>query len=93
MTRSVTIVNTSNWDGEDWVVKQRFKRSDNSLGSWDETTIKPGESMRSMIGSPNWEVEIKDVDSKEPEPFYFNGEQVLPQVMSWVGKKPNIVGG
>ena len=94
MTRSVTIVNTSNWDGEDWIVRERFKGSGNgNPGPWNETTIKPGESAHSMLGSPNWEVEVEAVDSKEPEAFRLNGKQVLPQVMSWVGEKANVRGG
>ena len=28
MTRSVTIVNTSNWDGEDYLIRTRFKQPD-----------------------------------------------------------------
>ena len=93
MTRSVTITNTSNWDGEDWVIKERFKSIDNNPGPWNEIIVKPGESIHSMMGSPNWEVEIKAVNSKEPEPFYLNGKQVFPRVVSWVGEKPNIAGG
>ena len=62
MTRSVTIVNTSNWDGEDWIVKQRF-----GPNKWDETTIKPGEAIRSMLGSPNWEVQVEAVESSYAE--------------------------
>ena len=92
MTRSVTIVNTSNWDGEDWIVKERFN-GNGIPGPWNETTIKPGESEPSMLGSPNWEVKIEAVNSKEPEAFYLNGKQVFPQVMSWVGEKANVRGG
>ena len=93
MTRSVTIVNTSNWDGEDWVVKERFK-GNGDPGPWNEATIKPGESVHSMLGSPNWEVEIEATESKVPKPFDLSGRgQVFPQVMSWVGEKANVGGG
>ena len=95
MTRSVTIVNTSNWDGEDWIIKQRHKSPSQAgtgnvvnVGPWNEVRITPGQSFRSMLGSPNWEVEIEPVESKTPEPFYLNGKQVLPIVVSYVGESP-----
>ena len=95
MTRSVTIVNTSNWDGEDWVVKERFRGSGNSdPGPWNETIIKPGENTHSMLGSSNWEVKIEATESKEPKPFDLSGRgQVFPQVVSWVGESPKVRGG
>ena len=93
MTRSVTIVNTSNSDGEDWVVKERWVGGDEP-GPWNEKTIKPGEHVCSMLGSENWEVEVEAVEEKEPEAFRLTGRgQVFPQVVSWVGEAPKSFGG
>ena len=96
MTRSITIVNTSNWDGEDWIIRQRYKSPAQAgtgnvvnAGPWNEVRITPGQSYRSMLGSPNWDVEIEPVESKIPEPFYLSGRQVLPVVLSYVGETPN----
>ena len=38
MTRSITIVNTSNWDGEDYLI--------GIPGSKDSVRVRPGESVR-----------------------------------------------
>ena len=87
MTRSVTIVNTSNWDGEDWLVRQRYLGVGENVspGTWREERLRPGEMFSCMIGSPGWEVEVVASDSKEPEPFMLNGKQVVPAVVALVG--------
>lgn len=88
MTRSVTIVNTSNWDGEDWIVRQRYlgEGENASPGEWTKELLRPGEMTSCMIGKPAWEVEVVAYNSKEPEPFMMNGEQVLPSVVAVVGR-------
>ena len=89
MTRSVTIVNTSNWDGEDYIIRERNKNNENATPV--ETRIKPGESKQV---SPDYiDIEFEAADSKEPEPFELNGQQVFPFVISSVGINPNSQSG
>ena len=93
MTRSVTIVNTSNWQHEDWLVRQRWVGGEEP-GEWEETRIKPGEMKTTMLGSENWEVEVVADTPQEPEPFRLSGKgQALPQVASWVGEAPKLRSG
>ena len=78
MTRAITIVNTSNWDGEDYIIRTRQDHI------WNEMTLKPGENITLC---PEWmDFELRPIDSKEPTPFVFNGEQVFPIVLSYVGQ-------
>ena len=83
MTRSVTIVNTSNWDGENYLIKCRFTPLDQEPKAWEETTLRPGESFRYIPDAQ--ELIIEPVDSKPPEPFYVNEKQVLPFLVSGIG--------
>ena len=89
MTRSVTIVNTSNWDGEDYLVRKA------PGGSWwrqnkaipdSVVTLKPGESI--SLCPEVTDFEIRPTNSKKPEPFRLNGDQVFPVVLSYVGQIP-----
>ena len=73
MTRSLTIVNTSNWDGEDYDVLTR--------DGWK--TIKPGEL---VVAYPD-NFEDQDANSVHvrtcripSKPFCLNGTQVMPRV-------------
>ena len=89
MTRSVTIVNTSNWDGEDYIVRTRFRHpGGDALNDhpWEEKTLTPGESM--TFSPEAREHEFRSTNSKDPEPFYLNDEQVFPVVLSFVGTPP-----
>ena len=77
MTMQATIVNTSNWDGEDILV--------------DGKRLKPGEStslgLEHMDGAEK-RVPIVSRPAEQTEPFYFKGlgsEQVWPKVTVTVG--------
>ena len=61
MTRSITIVNTSNWPNEDYVV---------TAGSFGPQRLKPGESMQ-VTGQPVQGIEIlaQPADSDAPQEF------------------------
>ena len=83
MTRSLTVVNTSNWDGEEYLVKTRWKRGNPDAG-WEETVLKPGE-MKAVFPE-SMDIEFVEQESKKPEPFYLNGYQVLPSVIATVGR-------
>ena len=78
MTRSVTIVNTSNWEHEDVEVNQIH------LSAMDRTVrLKPGESM--TVGPYDKVsvavIRIAPVEEKEPTPFKKeDGEQDWPTV-------------
>ena len=80
MTRSLRIVNTSNWDGEDFKVRMRPK----SLlpTEWSEVCLKPGEMTNCYS---DWELQIEKIESKDPKPFYLNGKQVFPRIKTFVG--------
>ena len=83
MTRSITIVNNSNWDGEDYVLKSNVEFGPGEM----EVTLKPGE-MRTLTPRKGQEISFDAVDSKEPEPFYkpiieenrLGRKQILPRV-------------
>ena len=85
MTRSVTIVNTSNWDGEDYIVSERIKNYPDAKPT--KTKIKPGQSVR--VSPDHNDIEFEAVDSKEPEAFRLNGQQVFPFIISSVGSNPD----
>lgn len=76
MTASVTITNTSNWEGENLMI-----------GTADGSFIKlkPGESTRFGLaeseGHPSQEVTSLSLDKDgEIKPFRMNGRQVVPRV-------------
>ena len=89
MTRSVTIVNMSNWDGEDYIIRERLKNSKTAVPV--ETRLKPGESKQ--VCPEYIDIEFEAVDSKEPEAFRLNGQQVFPFVISSVGISPDSQSG
>ena len=78
MTRSVTIVNTSNWEHEDVAVNQIH------LTAMDRTVLlKPGESMTVGPYDKNLValIRIEPVEEKEPVPFKdADGNQDMPRV-------------
>ena len=79
MTRSITIVNTSNWDGEDYEVEFDVFGS-TEVGCWGKRrkfTLKPGEYANIV---PQGSGKFTKVESKKPEPFMVNGRQILPTV-------------
>ena len=66
MTRSVTIVNTSNWDNEDYIVKK-----EGWDGSEEEICLRPGESATFTPKDGKPVVLAESVpEGKEPIPFY-----------------------
>ncbi len=70
MTKSVTIVNTSNWDGEDVLV---------STDSREATTLKPGEQL--VIGDHEYKsLHVSDAPEDGSSTFLMNGKQVFPFV-------------
>ena len=70
---SLTLVNTSNWDNEDYLVEH------DSIYPGKETVIKPGETVVVYPwkdGDP-----VKVTPKKEDEtPFKMNGQQMIPKV-------------
>ena len=78
MTKSITIVNTSNWEHEDVLLKSRGK----------DIMLKPGESVAiGYEGQSEFAVDFVDLnaqtDSKDKKPLYADSvprEQLIPQV-------------
>lgn len=86
MTRSVTIVNTSNWEHEDVEVVQY-------IGGWPEKTrLQPGDKLVLHHGAESVaNIAMKGVRDKEPVPFKKeDGTQDLPRVEIY---KPKGSGG
>ena len=82
MTRTLQIVNLSNWDGEDYEVEL-----ENHDGSVVVKMIKPGESVMVMNSHKEGEVQYRPVQRRDEEgsvidePFYDeNGVQVTPSM-------------
>ena len=88
MTRLMTIVNTSNWDGENWVLTVEYDRR-NSDGEQvtesNKIVLEPGERFYFNPGFRRL-VSIEPAESKTPEPFLLNGRQVVPSVVATVGR-------
>ena len=75
MTRSLLIVNTSNWDGEDYRVE--IARGDLK----EITTLNPGECVNVHSYAEPVELTVFPEESKTPEPFFDDeGEQITPQM-------------
>ncbi len=71
MTKSVTIVNTSNWEGEN--IEVEFDERDTKLKN-HKVLLKPGES--ECIGEHHYgKIVVKDADAGDAKPFM---RQVLP---------------
>ena len=79
MTRSVTIVNTSNWEHEDVEVLPMY----DNKGDAEKVTLKPGDSL-SIGPYTNGQlvrVRLQAVQPAEPVPFRdADGKQDLPRV-------------
>ena len=73
MTMSLTLVNTSNWDNEDYLVEHA------SIYSEGKQVIKPGET---VVVYPHKDMDpVKVTPQKEGEaPFKMNGRQMVPKV-------------
>ena len=90
MTRSMVFTNTSNWDGEDYVIR----RSDGGIVAFGTSTRLGEEShsvkLKEVTLSPGQHVVVypsgvegeaytfEPVESKETEPFMMNGRQMIP---------------
>ena len=78
MTRSVTITNTSNWDGEDYIFPDPYGKI---------VRIRPGES-NTFTPPADYALTFEEAEGKTPEPFMAPGEksgkradkQVMPHV-------------
>ena len=99
MSRSITVVNTSNWAGEDYVLRTRSKHarqhaeeSGGKMPPWNEKTLKPGEMEK--VYPEQQDFEFEPVTDKEA-PFRLEGgegrtKQVFPNVVAFVGTAPNV---
>ena len=67
MTRSVTIVNTSNWENEDYIILTK-RVSD---GVEVDHIVKPGESFE-WTPMYNSDIELAEYGEKDAVPFYNN---------------------
>ena len=76
MTRSMTLINSSNWENEDYIVE--IERED---GTVVQTRLKPGEH---FIFQPDDQHTIRDIREDEPSnpvPFRTNrGDQIVVDV-------------
>ena len=83
MTRSITIINTSNWDGEDYELYMDYKHNPEGVAP-KKIVLKPGDSY-----SYNPATMAVGVEAVEREgginPFRLNGKQVFPQFISYLG--------
>ena len=84
MTRSITIVNTSNWDGEDYLI--------GIPGVEGQVRMRPGESVEftppqvqvmegEALSHACQPVELDAVEEKTPMPFY--KDTVVEEFSSW----------
>ena len=107
MTRSVTIVNTSNWDGEDYEIVERHAGAPHAKET--VTRLRPGE--RVMVNPDYNDIEFRAVgySDQRAQPFYLTGikhartkdklgvssgyGQVYPFVLSGVGHIEKPVSG
>lgn len=90
MTRSVTIVNTSNWEHEDYIVRASRQETEPHSEEYrrpEGQRLKPGESV-TVFPRENETFAIDAVEDEKPEPFYaptvegrkLARSQVLPKV-------------
>lgn len=74
MTMSLTLVNTSNWDNEDYEIEYV-----DQFGNKGKGTIRPGEMV--TICPSEKAPTVKAVPRHNQEvPFYMNGRQMFPRV-------------
>ena len=75
MTRSLMIVNTSNWEHEDYEVE---------LQGWDgakrKVLLKPSEYHVFTPGDGESIIGVRKVEEEKAVPYQLNGRQVLPEV-------------
>ena len=70
MTRSITIVNTSSWPNEDYVV---------TAGSYGPQRLKPGEFME-VTGQPTQGIEVLAMPAESDAPQEFTPVRVRVEV-------------
>ena len=70
MTRSITIVNTSNWDGEDYLIKIPGKEDQVRMRPGESVGFTPEQFMEDGALSPTCRpVLLKAVEGATPTPF------------------------
>ena len=80
MTRSMVFTNTSNWDGEDYVLREWDGGTvgyDQKARALTEVTLKPGETTV-VYPREGDAYSFEPVESKEITPFMMNGRQMVP---------------
>ena len=81
MTRSITIVNTSNWDGENYAVEVPHTEA--------PVLIRPGESVRFTptraatdeggLSPTCWPIQLDALEGKTPTPFEIDTVEAVEQ--------------
>ena len=71
MTRSITIVNTSNWDGEDYLIGVPGVEGQVRMRPGESVEFTPTQVMEGGALSPTCQpVELDAVEGKTPTPFH-----------------------
>ena len=86
MTRSITIVNNSNWDHEDFIIHAKPDNKDeyNRLNYLDGKKIAPGEKL-TFTPVKGYTISFEEVEEKKPEPF------TVPTIDGWRKTKKQVV--
>ena len=77
MTKSITVVNTSNWDGED--VELELTQGGTPTPSRLHN-LQPGEKVQISLEGGNKDILVRSNSKEETKPFVLSGKQVYPQV-------------
>ena len=81
MTRSLTIVNSSNWEHEDYEFSIPMNNPTAGPVIYKTVRLKPGEYISYSPYTQTFIVTGEEKQDKAPVPFYVNGEgQVIPIV-------------
>ena len=95
MTMKALVVNMSNWDDEDIIVRET------GAHGAGETRLKPGEATPIALEHVTGGLTGVEIESQpgEPQPFYLRGadeqrcEQVFPQAVLTVGRNTKVHSG
>ena len=77
MTRAVTVVNTSNWDGEEWALTVEgvaYDIDDQKL------RLAPGDSITLHASAEEMTVKVRKLERRDPTPFMAGSTQLIPEV-------------
>lgn len=81
MTRSLTIVNSSNWEHEDYEFSIPITNPTAGPAKYKTVRLKPGEYIAYCPVTKTFTVSGEEKQDEKPVPFYVNGEgQVMPIV-------------